>query len=66
MMIVFHVLENVGMNIGLLPVTDSLPFVSQEDRFVGKYDGSKLLMSMRFIIVLIFSQEKEEFHSGVK
>src|SRR5690625_7092294 len=39
MMIVFHVLENVGMNIGLLPVTGiPLPFVSQ--------GGSALLGNM--------------------
>lgn len=50
MMIVFHVLENIGMNIGLLPVTGiPLPFVSQGgSALVGNMMGIGLIMSMRF------------------
>lgn len=69
MMIVFHVLENVGMNIGLLPVTGiPLPFVSQGgSALLGNMMGVGLLMSMRFHHrSYIFSGEGEEFHSGVK
>ena len=46
-MIAFHVLENIGMNIQLLPITGiPLPFVS--------YGGSSLFSNM-FAIGLIFS-----------
>lgn len=50
MMIVFHVLENIGMNIGLLPVTGiPLPFISQGgSALVGNMMGIGLMMSMRF------------------
>ena len=50
MMIVFHVLENIGMNIGLLPLTGiPLPFVSQGgSALLGNMMGIGLLMSMRF------------------
>lgn len=50
MMIAFHVLENIGMNIGLLPVTGiPLPFISQGgSALVGNMMGIGLIMSMRF------------------
>lgn len=50
MMIAFHVLENIGMNIGLLPVTGiPLPFISQGgSALVGNMMGIGLMMSMRF------------------
>lgn len=67
MMIVFHVLENIGMNIGLLPLTGiPLPFVSQGgSALLGNMMGIGLLMSMRFHHrSYMFSGEGEEFHSG--
>jgi Bacterial cell division membrane protein len=69
MMIVFHVLENVGMNIGLLPVTGiPLPFVSQGgSALLGNMMGVGLIMSMRFHHrSYMFSGEGESFHSGAK
>ena len=68
MMIVFHVLENIGMNIGLLPVTGiPLPFVSQGgSALLGNMMGIGLIMSMRFHHrSYMFSGEGEDFHSGV-
>lgn len=69
MMIVFHVLENIGMNIGLLPVTGiPLPFVSQGgSALLGNMMGIGLIMSMRFHHrSYMFSGEGEGFHSGAK
>src|SRR5699024_2910773 len=69
LMIVFHVLENVGMNIGLLPVTGiPLPFVSQGgSALLGNMMGVGLIMSMRFHHrSYMFSGEGESFHSGAK
>lgn len=69
MMIVFHVLENVGMNIGVLPVTGiPLPFVSQGgSALLGNMMGVGLIMSMRFHHrSYMFSGEGESFHSGAK
>jgi len=66
MMIVFHVLENIGMNIGLLPVTGiPLPFVSQGgSALIGNMIGIGLIMSMRFHHrSYMFSGEGESFHS---
>lgn len=66
MMIVFHVLENVGMNIGLLPVTGiPLPFVSQGgSALLGNMMGIGVIMSMRFHHrSYMFSGEGEHFHS---
>lgn len=65
MMIVFHVLENIGMNIGLLPVTGiPLPFISQGgSALLGNMMGVGLIMSMRFHHrSYMFSGEGEEFH----
>lgn len=67
MMIVFHVLENVGMNIGLLPMTGiPLPFVSQGgSSLLGNMMGVGLIMSMRYHHKsYFFSGEGEEFHPG--
>ncbi len=66
MMLVFHVLENIGMNIGLLPLTGiPLPFVSQGgSALLGNMIGIGLIMSMRFHHrSYIFSGEGEDFHS---
>ncbi|MER2063589.1 MAG: FtsW/RodA/SpoVE family cell cycle protein, partial [Alkalibacterium sp.] len=67
MMIAFHVLENIGMNIGLLPVTGiPLPFVSQGgSSLLGNMMGVGLIMSMRFHHKsYFFSGEGEDFHPG--
>lgn len=65
MMIVFHVVENIGMNLGLLPITGiPLPFISQGgSSLVGNMMGIGLVMSMRFHHrSYMFSGEEEEFH----
>lgn len=67
MMIAFHVLENIGMNIGLLPMTGiPLPFVSQGgSSLLGNMMGVGLIMSMRYHHKsYFFSGEGEEFHPG--
>ena len=50
MMILFHVFENIGMTIGLLPLTGiPLPFVSQGgSALIGNMTGIGLIMSMRY------------------
>ena len=69
MMLVFHIFENIGMNIGLLPVTGiPLPFISQGgSALLGNMMGIGLMMSMRFHHrSYMFSGDGEDFHSGVK
>lgn len=50
MMILFHVFENIGANIGLLPLTGiPLPFISQGgSSLLGNMIGIGLMLSMRF------------------
>lgn len=50
MMLLFHVFENIGANIGLLPLTGiPLPFISQGgSALLGNMIGIGLIMSMRF------------------
>ncbi|MDR0922648.1 MAG: FtsW/RodA/SpoVE family cell cycle protein [Lactobacillales bacterium] len=50
MMILFHVFENIGANIGLLPLTGiPLPFISQGGTsLVGNLIGIGLILSMRY------------------
>lgn len=50
MMILFHVFENIGANIGLLPLTGiPLPFISQGgSALLGNMVGIGLMMSMSF------------------
>jgi len=50
MMILFHVFENIGMSIGLLPMTGiPLPFISQGgSALIANMAGIGLMMSMRF------------------
>ncbi|WP_056998284.1 FtsW/RodA/SpoVE family cell cycle protein [Fructilactobacillus fructivorans] len=50
MMILFHVFENIGMSIGLLPMTGiPLPFVSQGgSALIGNMIGIGLIMSMQY------------------
>lgn len=49
-MILFHIFENVGMTIGLLPITGiPLPFVSQGgSALLGNMIGIGLILSMRY------------------
>lgn len=65
MMIVFHVLENIGMNIGLLPLTGiPLPFISQGgSALLANMLGIGLVMSMRYHYrSYMFSGDGEDFH----
>ncbi|QIL46295.1 FtsW/RodA/SpoVE family cell cycle protein [Vagococcus coleopterorum] len=50
MMILFHVFENIGANIGLLPLTGiPLPFVSQGgSSLLGNMIGVGIILSMRY------------------
>lgn len=62
MMILFHVLENIGMNTGLLPLTGiPLPFISQGgSALLGNMMGIGLVMSMRYNDKdYIFSNDEE-------
>lgn len=64
MMILFHVLENIGMTIGLLPITGiPLPFISQGgSALLGNMMAIGLLMSMRFHYrSYMFSEEEEHY-----
>ncbi|MDT1958774.1 rod shape-determining protein RodA [Carnobacterium divergens] len=64
MMILFHVLENIGMSIGLLPLTGiPLPFISQGGTaLLGNMMGIGLIMSMRYHYKsYMFSDEEREF-----
>ena len=68
MMLVFHILENIGMNIGLLPVTGiPLPFISQGgSALLGNMIGIGLVMSMRFHHrSYMFSGDDDGFHPGI-
>lgn len=58
-MIVFHIFENIGMNIGLMPLTGiPLPFISQGgSALVGNMLGIGLIMSMSF-------HHKSYYYSG--
>lgn len=49
-MILFHILENIGMSIGLLPITGvPLPFVSQGgSALLGNMIGIGLILSMKY------------------
>ena len=64
MMILFHVFENVGMSIGLLPLTGiPLPFISQGGTaLLGNMMGVGLIMSMRYHSrSYMFYEEDEDF-----
>lgn len=64
MMIFFHVLENVGMTIGLLPITGiPLPFISQGgSALLGNMMAIGLVMSMRYHYKsYMFSEEEEHY-----
>ena len=63
MMILFHVFENIGMSIGLLPLTGiPLPFVSQGgSALIGNMIGIGLIMSMRYHYKSYMFSNNEEF-----
>ncbi|MGB7366096.1 FtsW/RodA/SpoVE family cell cycle protein [Carnobacterium jeotgali] len=64
MMILFHVFENIGMSIGLLPLTGiPLPFISQGGTaLLGNMMAVGLIMSMRYHYrSYMFSEEDEDF-----
>ena len=64
MMILFHVVENIGMTIGLLPLTGiPLPFISQGgSSLLGNMMGIGLIMSMRYHFKsTIFDDEEDAF-----
>ena len=63
MMILFHVLENVGMNIGLLPLTGiPLPFVSQGGSFLlANMFSVGMVLSMRYHHQSYMFSQTEEF-----
>lgn len=63
MMILFHVFENIGMSIGLLPLTGiPLPFVSQGgSALIGNMIGVGLIMSMRYHYKSYMFSNNEEF-----
>ncbi|KRL04173.1 FtsW/RodA/SpoVE family cell cycle protein [Liquorilactobacillus oeni] len=64
MMILFHVFENIGMSIGLLPLTGiPLPFISQGgSSLIGNMIGIGLVMSMRFHNKSYMFSNSREFH----
>ncbi|WP_127848281.1 FtsW/RodA/SpoVE family cell cycle protein [Lacticaseibacillus hulanensis] len=63
MMILFHVLENVGMNIGVLPLTGiPLPFVSQGGSFLlANLFSVGMVLSMRYHHQSYMFSQTEEF-----
>ncbi|KRN88996.1 rod shape determining protein [Ligilactobacillus ceti DSM 22408] len=64
MMILFHVFENIGMSIGLLPLTGiPLPFISQGgSALIGNMIGIGLVMSMRYHNQSYMFSSNEQFH----
>ena len=65
MMIMFHVLENIGMNIGLLPLTGiPLPFVSQGGSFLlANLLSVGMVLSMRYHHQSYMFSRDDEFSS---
>lgn len=64
MMILFHVFENIGMNIGLLPLTGiPLPFISAGgSSLIGNLIGIGMIMSMRYHHHSYMFSNNQEFH----
>lgn len=64
MMILFHVFENIGMNIGLLPLTGiPLPFISAGgSSLVGNLIGIGMVMSMRYHHRSYMFSNNQNFH----
>src|SRR5690625_2149274 len=68
MMLVFNILENIGMNIGLLPITGiPLPFISQGGSvLLGNMIGIGLVLSLRFHHrSYMFSGDDDWYHPGI-
>lgn len=64
MMILFHVFENIGMSVGLLPLTGiPLPFISQGgSSLLGNMIGIGFIMSMRYHYKsYMFSEAEDTF-----
>ncbi|MFZ2353380.1 FtsW/RodA/SpoVE family cell cycle protein [Paucilactobacillus nenjiangensis] len=63
MMILFHVFENIGMSIGLLPLTGiPLPFISAGgSSLIGNLIGVGMIMSMRFHDHSYMFSNKDQF-----
>ncbi|KRL59382.1 FtsW/RodA/SpoVE family cell cycle protein [Latilactobacillus fuchuensis] len=64
MMILFHVFENIGMSVGLLPLTGiPLPFISQGgSSLLGNMIGIGFMMSMRYHYKsYMFSESEDTF-----
>ena len=63
MMLLFHIFENIGMNIGLVPLTGiPLPFISQGgSALIGNMIGVGLIMSMRYHNKSFSLSEREGF-----
>ena len=69
MMILFHVVENIGMTIGLLPLTGiPLPFISQGgSSLLGNMMGIGLMMSMRYHFKSnIFGEDEDPFNQQTR
>ncbi|EDO0842963.1 rod shape-determining protein RodA, partial [Listeria monocytogenes] len=66
MMLMFHVLENVGMNIGLLPITGiPLPFISYGgSALLGNMMAVGLVLGIRFNFKKSMFEVKEENHAS--
>ena len=64
MMILFHVFENIGMNIGLLPLTGiPLPFISAGgSSLIGNLIGIGMIMSMRYHHHSYMFSNQKDFH----
>lgn len=64
MMILFHVFENIGMNIGLLPLTGiPLPFISAGgSSLIGNLIGIGMIMSMRYHHHSYMFSNQRDFH----
>ncbi|MFT8583083.1 FtsW/RodA/SpoVE family cell cycle protein [Liquorilactobacillus hordei] len=64
MMVLFHVFENIGMSIGLLPLTGiPLPFISQGgSSLIGNMIGIGLIMSMRYHNKSYMFSNSKDFH----
>lgn len=64
MMVLFHVFENIGMSIGLLPLTGiPLPFISQGgSSLIGNMIGVGIIMSMRYHNKSYMFSNSKDFH----
>ena len=63
MMILFHVFENIGANIGVLPLTGiPLPFISQGgSSLIGNLIGLGLVLSMTYNHIPVFPHDNSHY-----